>query len=91
VLPRSFFFPVATPQLVEALLDTLLTIESAFPFIFSLGGQMASLPADLIQGVNDSRKGLICDFWVEQRALLQYGAVGWFLTHGGFKYAFFLL
>ncbi|KAJ7913727.1 hypothetical protein B0H13DRAFT_1612277, partial [Mycena leptocephala] len=81
----SFFFPVATPQLVEALLDTLLTIESPFPFIFSLGGQMASLPADLIQRVNNSGKGLICDFWVEQRALLQYGAVGWFLTHGGFN------
>ncbi|KAJ7302757.1 hypothetical protein DFH08DRAFT_977602 [Mycena albidolilacea] len=81
----SFFFPVATPQLVEALLDTLLTLESPFPFIFSLGGQMASLPADLIQRVSDSGKGLICDFWVEQRALLQHGAVGWFLTHGGFN------
>ncbi|KAF8184364.1 hypothetical protein K438DRAFT_2020389 [Mycena galopus ATCC 62051] len=65
----SFFFPVATPQLVEALLDTLLTLSRAFPFIFSLGGQMASLPADLIQ----------------HRALLQHGAVGWFLTHGGFN------
>jgi hypothetical protein len=81
----SFFFPVATPQLVEALLDTLLTLERPFPFIFSLGGQMASLPADLIQHVNDSGKGLICDFWVEQQALLQHGAVGWFLTHGGFN------
>jgi hypothetical protein len=85
VLRRSLFFPVATPQLVEALLDTLLTLESPFPFIFSLGGQMASLPADLIHRVNASGKQLICDFWVEQRALLQHGAVGWFLTHGGFK------
>ncbi|KAJ7820368.1 hypothetical protein B0H13DRAFT_1660912 [Mycena leptocephala] len=81
----SLFFPVATPQLVEALLDTLLTLESPFPFIFSLGGQMASLPADLIHRVNASGKHLICDFWVEQRALLQHGAVGWFLTHGGFN------
>jgi hypothetical protein len=85
VLPRSFFFPVATPQLVEALVDTLLTLEHPFPFIFSLGGQMASLPADLVKRVSASGKGLICDFWVEQRALLQHGAVGWFLTHGGIK------
>ncbi|KAJ7340025.1 hypothetical protein DFH08DRAFT_915751 [Mycena albidolilacea] len=81
----SFFFPVATPQLVEALVDTLLTLEYPFPFIFSLGGQMASLPADLVKRVSASGKGLICDFWVEQRALLQHGAVGWFLTHGGFN------
>lgn len=50
---------------------------------------MASLPAPLIQRVHESGKGLICDFWVEQAALLQHGAVGWFLTHGGFKFAFY--
>ncbi|KAJ7915915.1 hypothetical protein B0H13DRAFT_2270159 [Mycena leptocephala] len=81
----SLFFPVATPQLVKALVTTLLGLEQPFPFIFALGSQMASLPADLIQRVNASGKGLICDFWVEQLAILQHGSVGWFLTHGGFN------
>ncbi|KAJ7073436.1 hypothetical protein B0H15DRAFT_957201 [Mycena belliarum] len=56
-----------------------------FPFIFALGGRMASLPEDVIQLVNSSGRGLICDFWVEQRAILQHEAVGWFLTHGGYN------
>ncbi|KAJ7174036.1 hypothetical protein C8R43DRAFT_634845 [Mycena crocata] len=81
----SMFFPVATPELIEALINTLLQLEQPFPFVFALGGMMASLPAELIQQVNISSKGLICAFWVEQRAILQHGAVGWFLTHGGFN------
>ncbi|KAJ6502786.1 hypothetical protein C8R47DRAFT_1193106 [Mycena vitilis] len=81
----SLFFPVATPELLEALINTLLELEHPFPFIFALGSKMASLPAELIQRVNDSGKGLICDFWVEQRAILHHRGVGWFLTHGGFN------
>ncbi|KAJ6502850.1 hypothetical protein C8R47DRAFT_1251687 [Mycena vitilis] len=81
----SLFFPVATPQLIEALITTLLDLEQPFPFIFALGSKMASLPAELIQRVNDSGKGLICSFWVEQRAILQHRGIGWFLTHGGFN------
>ncbi|KAJ7677018.1 hypothetical protein DFH06DRAFT_1169531 [Mycena polygramma] len=81
----SLFFPVATPQLLEAFINTLLELEQPFPFIFALGSKMASLPAELIQRVNDSGKGLICTFWVEQRAILQHSGVGWFLTHGGFN------
>ncbi|KAJ7262401.1 hypothetical protein C8J57DRAFT_1334886 [Mycena rebaudengoi] len=81
----SFFFPIETPQLVEALVDTLLNLEQPFPFIFALGGTMASLPPDLIQRVHEGGIGLVCDHWVEQRALLQHGGVGWFLTHGGFN------
>ncbi|KAJ7174026.1 hypothetical protein C8R43DRAFT_1102548 [Mycena crocata] len=83
----SFFFPVATPELVEALVNTLLRLDKPFPFIFALGGTIASLPAELIQRVHSSGKGLICDFWVEQRAILQHGAVGWLLTHGGYNSA----
>ncbi|KAJ7648514.1 hypothetical protein B0H17DRAFT_1148018 [Mycena rosella] len=81
----SLFFPIATPELIEALVDTLVTVEPPFPFVFALGGKLASLPTELIQRVNTSGKGLICDFWVEQRAILQHSAVGWFLTHGGFN------
>ncbi|KAF8209475.1 hypothetical protein K438DRAFT_1753815 [Mycena galopus ATCC 62051] len=81
----SFFFPVATPELIEALVNTLLSLSSPFPFIFALGGTLASLSKELVERVNSSGKGLVCDFWVEQRAILQHGAVGWFLTHGGFN------
>ncbi|KAF7350270.1 hypothetical protein MVEN_01331000 [Mycena venus] len=81
----SLFFPVATPALVQALVNTLLELEKPFPFIFSLGGKMASLPQELIERVNSSGKGLVCDFWVDQRAILRHGSVGWFLTHGGFN------
>lgn len=82
---RSLFFPIATPQLIEALVITLLALEKPFPLIFALGGQMASLPKDLTERVNASGKGLICDFWVEQQAILQHRGLGWFFTHGGFK------
>ncbi|KAF7343212.1 hypothetical protein MVEN_01752500 [Mycena venus] len=81
----SLFFPAATPHLLEALVNTLLDLEKPFPFVFALGSKMASLPPELLARVNASGKGLVCDFWVEQRAILQHGAIGWFLTHGGFN------
>ncbi|KAJ6575624.1 hypothetical protein DFH09DRAFT_1150729 [Mycena vulgaris] len=81
----SMFFPIATPQIIEALVNTLLHLEKPFPFVLALGGKMASLPKELIETVNASGKGLICDFWVEQHAILQHAALGWFLTHGGFN------
>jgi hypothetical protein len=82
---RSLFFPITTPQLIYALVNTLLNLAKPFPFVLALGGKMAALPKELIEQVNSSGKGLVCDFWVEQRAILQHPAVGWFLTHGGFK------
>ncbi|KAJ7464585.1 hypothetical protein FB451DRAFT_1490106 [Mycena latifolia] len=81
----SICFPIATPELIAALLDTPLALDKPFPFIFALGGRMASLPKDVIDRVNSSGRGLVCDFWVEQRAILQHNAVGWFLTHGGYN------
>ncbi|KAJ7653744.1 hypothetical protein B0H17DRAFT_394627 [Mycena rosella] len=66
----SLFFPLTTPELVEALIDTLLTLEQPFPFVFALGGELASLPDELIKRVNASGKRPICPFWVKQRAIL---------------------
>ncbi|KAJ7146992.1 hypothetical protein C8R44DRAFT_973525 [Mycena epipterygia] len=79
----SFFFPTANPKLIETLVSTLL--EKPFPFIFALGGKMATLPKELIERANFSGKGLICDFWVEQSRILHHRALGWFLTHGGYN------
>ncbi|KAF7313026.1 hypothetical protein MKEN_00987600 [Mycena kentingensis (nom. inval.)] len=81
----SFFFPIVQLPHVEALINTLLSMS--FPFVFALGGALArnALPQDLIERVNAGGKGLICQSWVEQRAILQHEAVGWFLTHGGFN------
>jgi hypothetical protein len=83
------WFPLATPQLVEALLDTLLALDTPFPFIFDLGGKMASLPDALVERVSASGRGHVCRFWVEQRAILKHAALGWFLTHGGWKCVLF--
>ncbi|KAJ6509572.1 hypothetical protein DFH09DRAFT_1334229 [Mycena vulgaris] len=46
---QSLFFPITTPQIVEALVSTLLHLEKPFPFVFALGGKMASLPKELIE------------------------------------------
>ncbi|KAJ7109585.1 hypothetical protein C8R43DRAFT_962587 [Mycena crocata] len=81
----SLFFPVATPKHMEALIQTLLDVEPPFPFVLALGGKLASLPKELVAQVNLSGKGLVCDFWVEQRAILQHQGTGWFLTHGGYN------
>ncbi|KAK7007561.1 hypothetical protein R3P38DRAFT_3325130 [Favolaschia claudopus] len=81
----SMAFPFTTPKHIEALVETLLSLDQPFPFLFALGSRIASLPAPLIERVNTSGKGMICDFWVEQRAILQHGSVGWFLSHGGFN------
>ncbi|KAJ7815932.1 hypothetical protein B0H13DRAFT_1923861 [Mycena leptocephala] len=45
----SVCFPVATLQLIEALVDTLLALDTPFPFIFALGGKMAFLPDALVE------------------------------------------
>ncbi|KAJ7839247.1 hypothetical protein B0H14DRAFT_2787613 [Mycena olivaceomarginata] len=83
----SVFFPVKTPRLVEALIDVLLNLELPFPFIsHSEHRWRHSLPPSSSACTKVGRdSSQICDFWVEQAALLQHGAVGWFLTHGGFN------
>ncbi|CAK5266985.1 unnamed protein product [Mycena citricolor] len=81
----SLFFPLATPHLVEVMVDVLLKLETPLPFVFVLAGAMASLPQDTIDRIHASGRGLVCDFWVDQKAIVQCGTVGWFLTHGGYN------
>ncbi|KAJ7076172.1 hypothetical protein B0H15DRAFT_955848 [Mycena belliarum] len=44
----SVLFLRTTPELVAALIDTLLALEVPFPFAFELGGRLAALPAEVI-------------------------------------------
>ncbi|KAJ7076187.1 hypothetical protein B0H15DRAFT_955866 [Mycena belliarum] len=47
-LRSSVLFLRTTPELVAALIDTLLALEVPFPFAFELGGRLAALPAEVI-------------------------------------------
>ncbi|CAK5272637.1 unnamed protein product [Mycena citricolor] len=81
----SMFFPLATPHLVEVMIDVLLSLETVIPFVFVLAGAMASLPKETIDRIHASGRGIVCAHWVDQKAILKGGSIGWFLTHGGYN------
>lgn len=62
-------------------------MELDFRFVFALGGGRGPsiIPQEMIQSVNSSGKGWIESSWVDQKAVLQHHAVGWFLGHGGWN------
>ncbi|KAJ7920623.1 hypothetical protein B0H13DRAFT_2421069 [Mycena leptocephala] len=87
----SLFFPIAMPALVEALVDALLSVEQPLSpdktkrVNCQKRDGHSRVPSALIARVNASARGLACDFWVEQRAIMHHRALDWFLTHGGFN------
>ncbi|CAK5282975.1 unnamed protein product [Mycena citricolor] len=81
----SMFFPVETPHLVEVMIEVLLSLESVVPFVFVVAGVMASLPNTTVDRIHASGRGIVCTDWVDQKAILKSGTVGWFLTHGGYN------
>ncbi|CAK5272306.1 unnamed protein product [Mycena citricolor] len=81
----SLFFPVMTPHLVEIMIDVLLSLDNVVPFVFVVAGMMASLPEAVIDRIHASGRGLVCTHWVDQKAILKSGTIGWFLTHGGYN------
>ncbi|KAJ7086934.1 hypothetical protein C8R44DRAFT_991438 [Mycena epipterygia] len=61
----SLFFPIATPQLIDALVNTLLALEEPFPFIFALGGNSPLCP-------ENSLSAAACDPHTRWRWLVPY-------------------
>lgn len=58
------FFPVTTPQYVISMLSILEEIK--FPFVFLLGGVMASIPPESIMQIDERSIGLIYTSWLDQ-------------------------
>ncbi|KZT56738.1 glycosyltransferase family 1 protein [Calocera cornea HHB12733] len=71
------------PSHIPTLIDVLLKVEPPMPFVITTPGSiLAPLPAELVEKVHASGRGLIVD-WAPQQAMLSHPALGWVLTHAG--------
>ncbi|KAH8917753.1 glycosyltransferase family 1 protein [Atractiella rhizophila] len=78
----SFFWPTQHPEIVEDLVEALLSISPPLPFLFALSSPLANLSPSLSARIKTSPQCLFLP-WVPQTLILQHRALGLFLTHGG--------
>lgn len=76
----STWFPVARPDIVHNLLDTLLSTST--PFVFAYATELFDVPQDLIDKVKDAEFGLAVKI-APQVQVLNHPAVGFFVSHAG--------
>ncbi|PKU69882.1 putative UDP-rhamnose:rhamnosyltransferase 1 [Dendrobium catenatum] len=56
---------------------------SELPFVWAL--RAGSVPAGLVESIQDGGHGLVCTDWVPQVRILAHASIGGFLTHGGWN------
>ncbi|KAH0463311.1 hypothetical protein IEQ34_007893 [Dendrobium chrysotoxum] len=56
---------------------------SELPFVWAL--RAGSVPAGLVESIQDRGHGLVCMDWVPQLRILAHASIGGFLTHGGWN------
>ncbi|KAF9527938.1 hypothetical protein CPB83DRAFT_855468 [Crepidotus variabilis] len=79
----STYSPSKRPDLLEVLVQSLLTVEPPLPFVFATATTGYLISDALRHRVkNSGGRGMFAKFAPQQR-LLQHSATGWFLTHGG--------
>lgn len=75
----SVFFPGGRPDMVRALINSLLTASPPVPFLFALAGCPADLAAELSALLKGNDLALVSPF-VPQMNVLRHPATGWFLV-----------
>ncbi|WVR08204.1 hypothetical protein IAU60_005251 [Kwoniella sp. DSM 27419] len=79
----TVFWPDRRPEIMETLVESLLTIEPPLPFIWALTPTNGHIDRDLVDRIHQSGRGKVLA-WVPQLDVLRHPAVGIFLTHCGF-------
>ncbi|KZT56665.1 glycosyltransferase family 1 protein [Calocera cornea HHB12733] len=74
------FFP--EPAHLVILMESILELEQPMPFIFAAASPLAFLPAELVQRIQNSGRGIIVPY-APQQAILAHPALGFMVTHCG--------
>ena len=73
------FWPVLRPELVTAIIESLLELSSPIPFVFATAMPNGKIEPELKKRVESSGRGLVVD-WAPQVRVLRHEAVGMFLV-----------
>ncbi|CAD6566482.1 MAG: hypothetical protein TREMPRED_002646 [Tremellales sp. Tagirdzhanova-0007] len=80
----TVFWPEERPELVTAIIESLLELTEPIPFILATATANGKADPALKKRIEASGRGLIVD-WAPQVRVLRHDAVGMFLTHCGFN------